>query len=138
MQRRTELFSLTESEAYLAAVEELTQELKLAITAVTTGALSDFEHSLVRQRISCTHIIALKPRASATVSTPVLDADPALADRIEAATSALSTVTRDYSTLLKHFAETARIFAGRFRCYGVSAGTTLPFPRSHDAWSCEL
>lgn len=142
MQQMIEPVSLPVHAAYLDALEELTLELKRASIAVTTGALSDFEHSLVRQRISCTRLTELALQHSATAADPtfVLSAfaDPMLADRMKAAIAALGTGLRCYALLLKHFGETARIFAGVFRIYGGSAGGGLGLHTIPGSWSCEL
>lgn len=142
MKQITEPFSPIDNGAYLSALEELTLELKRAITAVTTGALSDFEHSLVRQQISCMRLAELTIGHPAAATDPASTlsafADSLLTNRIKAAVVALDTVLRSYSTLLKHFGETARIFAGVFRTYGDSAGIGFCRQKSQGAWSCEL
>lgn len=142
MQLMTQPFSPLGTEAYVAALEELTRELGRAITAVTTGALSDFEHSLVRQRISCTYLAELTKRHTATVAKPTSTifacTDPLLVERTTAAISALDAATRHYSILLKHFGETARMFAGMFRTYGGPASSGTYLQKSQGAWSCEL
>ena len=142
MQLMTQPSSPLGAEAYVAALEELTQELGRAITAVTTGALSDFEHSLVRQRVSCTYLAELTKRHSAIVAEPTSTifacTDPLLVERTTAAISALDVATRHYSMLLKHFGKTAKMFAGRFRTYGGPAGSGTYLQKSQGAWSCEL
>ena len=142
MQQITELVVESDHKAYLAAAEELTRELQRAMTAVRTGALSAFEDSLVRQRIGCARLAELAPMQAAEGVDQVLSLrisnDPLLADRIKSAISDLVMINRRYSKLVKHFRETARVFAGRFRPYGSSARPGSYLDRSHRGWSCEL
>ena len=142
MQENTKLIAPPDHEAYLAALEELTLELQQATTAVSMGALADFEASLVRQRMYCTRLAELASRRSANAadmpSARSFSAELMLTDRLETATLALGTATRRYSTLLKHFSETARIFAGMFRGYGGFTNAAVRSQRSQSSWSCQL
>lgn len=142
MQRLTEPSGTSSHEAYLAAVEELTLELQQAITALTTGALSDFETSVVRQQTVCARLAKLTPSKPGKVGirAGVIPAcsDPLLASRIQIAVSALSAANLRYSRLVKHFGETTRVFAGMFRPYGGPAKAGSYLQRSQSAWSCVL
>ena len=137
-----EQFLATEKEAYLAVVEELTLEFKQASTAMTAGALSDFENSIVRQRIICARMAELKVQfatpAAASTSSLAASADPMMAARMKATFAAFETALRSYLMLLKHFGETARLFAGMFRGYGECAGGQCGLQQAQGAWSCEL
>ncbi|MGI4828077.1 MAG: hypothetical protein ACRYFU_07805 [Janthinobacterium lividum] len=130
MQQFTNQSAASDGKAYLAAVEELTLEIKRAIAVIAQGALSEFEDSLIRQRIGCTRISELALLHSGSATPPLEDADPSLTNSIRIATSDFEAVTRQYAMLLKHFGETTRIFAGVFRTVGL--------PQAQSTWSCEI
>lgn len=123
-------------DTYLAAVQDLTSELRQAITALKTGILSDFETSLVRQRISYTRLAELKAQYG--------NSDPAFMrafheDHSSAGPMAvLEAVTRDYSMLVKHLGGTTELFAGVFRKYGTPTNAVSSLPASQRPWSCQL
>jgi hypothetical protein len=110
--------------------------------AMTTNACSDFQESIVRQQVTCARLVELEALYPVLSVNAGADAcvlvDPDLAARISAATLNLKMVSRYYSTLLTHFSETARIFAGMFRGYGGPEGNTFCFQKVTSTWSCEL
>lgn len=138
----TKSSSRPEEEEYLSAVEDLTLELHRAVKALAAGALLDLEASLARQRVGCAHLAGLRSRhvllAAHPDTTTLSGTDPVMASRISTATVALEATTRRYAMLLKHFGETARIFAGIFRSYGDSAAGGVCLQKSPRSWSCEL
>lgn len=138
MEQSTDQSAASDGKAYLAAVEELTMELQRAIAAVAQGALSEFEDSVVRQRIGCMRVAELAS-LHAGMAAPSSDGDSSLlVQRTREATSHLKEVTHYYAMLLKHFGDTTRLFAGMFRTYDVPAKKTFHVPRSQSTWSCEL
>ena len=141
MQHVTRPFLSSQYDTYLAALEELTLEVQQAVSAVKTGALADFEQSVIRQQICCAHLTELRERLCIAVEAGPMgqrSANAGLPDCVQAATSALEDVTRHYAMLLKHFGGTARLFSGMFRKYGDPAAAGFDFPRSQITWSCEL
>lgn len=142
MQQNTECYPPRDNEEYLEAVESLTAELERAMTAMVTGAVADFEGSLLRQHNLTMRLVGLRSpqlrEAGDGGRVAAISHAPLLTERIKAAVSNLLTVTRQYSMLLKHFGQTARLFAGMFRSYGGASGIDLHRRRSRDTWSCEL
>lgn len=141
MQHVTTPFLSSQYETYLAALEELTFEVQQAMAAIKTGALADFEGSVVRQQLSCARLLESRDRLSIAVKADAmgdLSANTEVPDCVQVVTSALEDIMRHYSMLLKHFGGTARLFAGMFRSYGDPAVAGFHIPRSQTAWSCEF
>ena len=129
-------------EQYLEAVESLTAELKCAMAAMVTGAVADFEGSLLRQQSLTVSLVASRSTQGYETGEDgritALSHTSLQRERLQAAVSNLVTVTRQYSMLLKHFGQTARLFAGMFRSYGGASAIDLHHRRSRNTWSCEL
>ena len=99
MQHSTDRSAANDGEAYLAAVEELTLELKRGIAAIAQAALSEFEDSVVRQRISCMRVAELASLHVGTATQPEGDSSLLVQGTREAILD-LKEVTHYYAMLL--------------------------------------
>jgi hypothetical protein len=134
--------SQAEAEEYLESIRVLTQELDRAMEAIAVRELSTFEESLYRQRAACADLSDF-PRRSAQRRAGNPDAaaapvDTELAARISAAATALLTLNKRYSALLKHSGDTMRLFAGLFRSYTGTTQQGMAMTTNLHTWSCEL
>ncbi len=132
--------SQREAEEYLEHIEVLSGELSIAMDAIVSRQLPEFEMSVHRQRLICATIGALPQKSSSRMPVSAEASRPAdaeLEDRIQEAALALGALNRRYSALLEHSGDTLKLFAGLFRTY---AGPDPMVARqsSVSTWSCKI
>ena len=116
--------------SYLHEMEQLSDEIRSAMLAISGNQLSVFEASLWRQQVLCTSLKHL----SQTFAPETVQ--PSLQQRLRETAAALLDLNRSYSLLVEQASQSSDLL---YRlCRGYKDAAPFPAPASaQQTWSCE-
>lgn len=131
------------AELYLHTVEVLSGQLEQAMEAIVARSLPAFQDSVSRQRVTCSHLLALprclNPDRESQLSSSDSGVDADLTARITAAENALQTLNQRYAALLGHTGDTMKLLASLLGGYRTPASAaSAAYPAKQSTWSCKV
>jgi hypothetical protein len=129
-------------EEYLQLLHAMSYELERAMSAISQNSAHVFEESLANQEVFSTRLVELAEELSRTSELnhpgPRVAADDILFSQIESANTALQTLNRRYSALLRFSSRSVALMVSLFSSFQgqLQEGTG---PRLKvQTWSCQV
>jgi hypothetical protein len=127
--------------AYLEQLQTLAVEIDVAMGAIATNALANFQESVAKQEMLCASLAMMasvvgKGFLSDLSLPPLLDVT--IEAKIRAMTDAIRTLNLQYAALLKHSGRSIALLASLCRSHTGNAQEAPGTKSKQQTWSCEM
>ncbi|MGA2671859.1 MAG: hypothetical protein ABSE99_01415 [Terracidiphilus sp.] len=127
---------------YLQQLQALAAEVAASMDAIAGNAISRFQESVARQEMLCACLAQMANTVSEGFRSPEKPSpaciDPAMEQKIRAASGTLRELNLQYAALLKHSGRSIALLASLCRSHtGHFQEARGPRPK-YQTWSCEM
>jgi len=127
---------------YLQEMQELAFEITVAMNAISSNTLSEFQESVARQEMLCSSLASMasnKREGVRSSEKPLhFSIDAGIELKIRAACGAIRALNLQYAALLKHSGKTIALLSSLCRTHTGQFQEARGPRLKHQTWSCEM
>jgi hypothetical protein len=127
---------------YLQEMQDLAFEITVAMNAISSNTLSEFQESVARQEMLCSSLASMarnKSEGFRSSEKPLhFSIDAGIELKIRAAGGAIRALNLQYAALLKHSGKTIALLSSLCRTHTGQFQEARGPRLKHQTWSCEM